>query len=225
MSLTKKYLKSKKAYKVNFSLPKTTEGEDIRVLGQFNNWDWDAAPSMKKSKDGYTVDVMLKPGKVYEFRYCVDKDTWINDGRADSYKHVSCFCIDNCVVDLLNIVEEVPAKKVTAKKSAATKVATKKPLAKKATIKKNQSKKVNLTAIEGVGPKIAGLLVDAGLATFEAVAKTKPAAIKKILLAAGKRYTMHDPSTWPKQAKLLAAGKIELLKKLQDELKGGRKAK
>ena len=230
MSLAKKYVKSKKAYKVNFSLPKTVQGKDIRVLGEFNNWDWDSAPSMKKSKDGYKVEILLAPGKVYEFRYCIDKDTWVNDASADSYKHVSCFCIDNCVVDLLNIDEEVPAKKVVAKKAPVKKVVAKKPVAKKAPakkapVKKMPAKKVNLTAIEGVGPKIAGLLAEAGLATFEAVAKAKPAAIKKVLLAAGKRYTMHDPATWPKQAKLLASGKLELLKKLQDELKGGRKAK
>ena len=215
MSLTKKYIKSKKAYKVTFSLPKSTEGSDIRVLGEFNNWDWDAAPSMKKSKDGYKAEILLDPGKIYEYRYCVDHDTWVNDGEADAYCHVSCFAVDNCVVDLLNIVEEVPVKKATTKKSAT----------KKATSKKSLSKKIDLTAIEGVGPKIAGLLTDAGYGSYEAVAKAKPAALKKVLLAAGKRYTMHDPITWPKQAKLLSKGDMTLLKKLQDELKGGRKAK
>jgi large subunit ribosomal protein L21 len=34
---------------------------------------------------------------------------------------------------------------------------------------------------------------------------------------------MHSPETWPQQAKLLADGKKEELKKLQEELKGGRK--
>jgi len=39
------------------------------------------------------------------------------------------------------------------------------------------------------------------------------------------RYKMHDPTTWPKQAKLAADGKWDELKKLQDELDGGKKAK
>lgn len=200
MSVTKKYVKSKKAYKVTFSLPKPTTGADIRVLGEFNNWSWDVAQSMKKSKDGYKVDLLLDPGKKYEFRYCIDRDTWMNDDRADSYKHISSFGIENCVVDLLNIAEEVPAKK-------------------------SQSKKTDLTAIEGVGPKIASLLADAGYATHEAVAMAKPAALKQVLLAGGKRYTMHDPTSWPKQAQLLATGDMDRLKKLQDVLKGGRKVK
>ena len=45
-----------------------------------------------------------------------------------------------------------------------------------------------------------------------------------VLTAAGKRYQMHDPSTWAKQSKLLAQGKLEELAKLQGELKGGKKA-
>jgi hypothetical protein len=35
---------------------------------------------------------------------------------------------------------------------------------------------------------------------------------------------MHTPTTWPQQAKLAADGKWDELKKLQDELKGGKKA-
>jgi large subunit ribosomal protein L21 len=31
-----------------------------------------------------------------------------------------------------------------------------------------------------------------------------------------------DPTTWPKQASLLADGKLDELKKYQDSLKGGR---
>jgi hypothetical protein len=34
---------------------------------------------------------------------------------------------------------------------------------------------------------------------------------------------MHDPTTWPAQAKLAAAGKWDELKAMQDNLKGGRK--
>jgi len=34
---------------------------------------------------------------------------------------------------------------------------------------------------------------------------------------------MHDPGTWARQAKLAAGDKWDQLKKLQDELDGGRK--
>jgi len=45
------------------------------------------------------------------------------------------------------------------------------------------------------------------------------------LEAAGSRYKMHDPSTWPKQAELAAKGKWDQLAILQDELSGGKKKK
>ncbi|MFK7935925.1 MAG: helix-hairpin-helix domain-containing protein [Saprospiraceae bacterium] len=120
------------------------------------------------------------------------------------------------------------AKKATAKKDSAvktTKAATKKVTAKTTTAKKAVAKKADdLKKIEGVGPKIAQLLTDGGFPTFAKVAKAKPAALKTILDNAGSRYRMHNPTTWPAQAKLAAAGKWAELKKWQDELKGGKKA-
>ena len=100
------------------------------------------------------------------------------------------------------------------------KKATKK-VAKKAAVKK-AIKKDNLTKIEGIGPKIASLLNDAGIHTFAELSKASNKKLKAILEAAGSRFRMHDPGSWPKQSKLAAAGKWDALKKLQDELDGGR---
>ncbi len=83
----------------------------------------------------------------------------------------------------------------------------------------------DLKKIEGIGPKIASLLNDGGILTFASLASTDVSKIKEILLAAGSRYKMHDPTTWPQQAALAADGKWEELKKWQDELDGGRGAK
>jgi len=46
--------------------------------------------------------------------------------------------------------------------------------------------------------------------------------LREVLEAAGSRYRMHDPTTWPEQANLAAEGKMEELKTLQDSLKGGK---
>ena len=73
--------------------------------------------------------------------------------------------------------------------------------------------------IEGIGPKIALTLVEAGIATFADLAKAKPAAISEII--AGVRGN-HVTDTWPAQAKLAADGKWDELKKWQDELDGGK---
>lgn len=80
----------------------------------------------------------------------------------------------------------------------------------------------DLKVIEGVGPKIAGLLEDAGFKTWAELAKADVEKLKEVLAEAGSRYKMHDPSTWAKQAALAAEGKWEELEKYQDDLKGGR---
>ena len=82
--------------------------------------------------------------------------------------------------------------------------------------------KDDLRKIEGIGPKIAGLLNDAGIHTFAALAATEIDAVKQILVDAGGRYSSHDPTTWPQQAKLAAAGEWDKLKTWQDELDGGK---
>ena len=79
----------------------------------------------------------------------------------------------------------------------------------------------DLKKIEGVGPKISELLQKAGLTTFAKVAASTPEEIKAILEAAGPRYQVHNPKTWPTQAELAAKGDWDGLQKLQDELNGG----
>ena len=79
----------------------------------------------------------------------------------------------------------------------------------------------DLTRIEGIGPQIAALLMEAGIATFADLALTKPARLEKILSAGGGRFNFSNPTTWPKQANLAALGKWQELQELQDELKGG----
>ena len=76
--------------------------------------------------------------------------------------------------------------------------------------------------IEGIGPKIAQLLNESGINTFEELASSEVDKIKEILEAAGSRYKMHDPTTWPNQSKLAASGQWDELKKWQDELDGGK---
>ncbi len=80
----------------------------------------------------------------------------------------------------------------------------------------------DLTRIEGIGPKIAELLVDAGFASFTDLAAADPEKIREILAEAGGNFASHDPQTWPKQAEMARDGKWEELKAWQDELDGGR---
>lgn len=80
----------------------------------------------------------------------------------------------------------------------------------------------DLKKIEGIGPKIAELLIEGGISTFAQLAEAPVERVQEILDAAGPRYRIHDPSTWGKQAELAAAGKWDELKAWQDELNGGK---
>ena len=80
----------------------------------------------------------------------------------------------------------------------------------------------NLAKIEGIGPKVAKTLNNAGILTFEDLANAKVEDIQKILTDAGLR--MMDATTWPEQARLAADGNWDALQSLQDDLSGGRKA-
>jgi large subunit ribosomal protein L27 len=107
------------------------------------------------------------------------------------------------------------APKVPAVEEVAAPTAEAKP-------KAQADKSDDLKKIEGIGPKIASLLNEAGINTFAELAAANADNIRGILEQAGSRYKMHDPTTWSKQAALAAAGEWDALQKLQDELKGGK---
>lgn len=81
--------------------------------------------------------------------------------------------------------------------------------------------KDDLTLIEGIGPKIANLLVVAGLKSYKHVAEASLDDIKAILEKGGSNYAMHDPTTWPQQAGLAADGKWAELNELKEKLING----
>ena len=77
----------------------------------------------------------------------------------------------------------------------------------------------DLEIIEGIGPKIASVLTEAGIDTFAKLADTTPEAIQEIVSAAG--IGSKSPATWPQQAALARDGKFDELKVWQDELNAG----
>lgn len=79
----------------------------------------------------------------------------------------------------------------------------------------------DLTRIEGIGPKISAILQGAGIRTFSELERSKVETLQQILTDAG-IIGIADPATWPRQAKLAAAGKWQQLDELQEQLKGGR---
>ena len=79
--LKKQYLKSKPVCKVTFTLPKTAaEGAtEVKLLGEFNNWNPAEGVAMTAGKTDYKTTVELTAGRSYEFRYLIDQQSWEND--------------------------------------------------------------------------------------------------------------------------------------------------
>ena len=196
--------------KVTFSLSAAIVGEATSaiLLGEFNNWDANNGITLKKQKDGsLKATANLEAGKSYQYRYLLNDGRWVNDERAENYVHASGFAVENCVITVTE--EQETAKPKKEKKAAkAEKAETTTP--------------DDLTKIEGIGKKIAELLVAESIVSFKDLSKASSKKLKGILEAAGSKFKLHDPASWPKQAKLAAAGKWTDLEELHQELIGGK---
>jgi predicted flap endonuclease-1-like 5' DNA nuclease len=83
-------------------------------------------------------------------------------------------------------------------------------------------KQDDLKVVEGIGPKIEGMFKDAGIKTWQALSESSVADCQKILDTGGTRYQVHDPASWPMQAKMCYEGKWKELAKWQQEHKHGK---
>lgn len=82
----------------------------------------------------------------------------------------------------------------------------------------------DLKRVEGIGPKIEGVLQDAGIATYAQLADTDVSDLEQILEKSDPRLLrLAKPDSWPEQAALAKSGEWEALEALQKGLKGGRK--
>ncbi|MEM6261372.1 MAG: isoamylase early set domain-containing protein [Bacteroidota bacterium] len=102
MSIKKKFLKSKPVCKVTFKLPKdiVNGAQHVHLVGDFNNWDEQAAPMKALKAGGYSATVELEAGREYQFRYLVEGKGWINDEEADKFAPTPFHDAENSVVVL-----------------------------------------------------------------------------------------------------------------------------
>ena len=227
---------------ITFSLPLEALGEatEALLLGDFNNWNPENAPVLTVQADGILkTNILLEPGKTYEYRFLLNDGRWVNDWAALGYVYKPELNAENSVITIeeeILVITETPVlvekTKAAAKKSPAktakpkAEVIIEKPKAEPKTTKKvvkaEAPAKDDLTKIEGIGPKIAKLLEAEGIVTFKDLSKATAKKLKGILDAAGPKFQMHNPTSWPKQAKLAAAGSWEDLKTLQNELTAGK---
>jgi predicted flap endonuclease-1-like 5' DNA nuclease len=110
---------------------------------------------------------------------------------------------------------KAPAAEPTAENPAQTVVSAPQAKAKTAT------ESDDLQLIEGIGPKVAGALIESGVTKFAQLAQMSAEEIENIVRGKGVRLVSRA-TTWPQQARLAAEGKMEELLKYQETLTGGR---
>ncbi len=177
-------------------------GNDMRLTGKHETQHIDSF-SYGASDRGASIRIPVSTAKTWK--------GYLEDRRPAS--NIDGYLVAHRIV---TTIREMEAEKYGKKKSKAKKAAPKKT--KKAVAKK----KDDLKKVEGIGPAIEKLLNKAGIKTYGNLSSASAKKIKDILAKGGSRYQMHDPKTWPKQAKLAADGKWEKLKTWQDELSGGK---
>ena len=83
-------------------------------------------------------------------------------------------------------------------------------------------KENDLKIVEGIGPKIEQLFLSAGISTWKKLSETSVADCQAVLNGGGEAFKVHNPGTWPEQAKLAYEGQWKKLLEWQDKLDGGK---
>lgn len=198
--------KVEKDQKVFVHRLQTEEGKQIAFDNVLLIGDGDnitvGAPAIDGAQVGAKVIKHLKGDKVIVFKKKRRKGYRVKNGHRQSLTEI--------IIESIAASGAKKASPAKAEKKAEPKAETKKAAAPKAD---------DLKRIEGIGPKIADTLAEAGITTFAQLAKTDAAKIAEII--ADVRGN-HVTETWPTQAQLAADGKWDELKKWQDELNGGK---
>ncbi|MCW8981805.1 MULTISPECIES: 50S ribosomal protein L21 [Altibacter] len=212
----------------------TDEGDKVEFDNVLLVGDGDkitiGAPAIDGALIGAKVVRHLKGDKVIVFKKKRRKGYQKKNGHRQSLSEIVIESIVASGGKKSTTSKAKEEKKTAPKKEEATKAAPAKAKAEpkketKTAAPKAAAKKADkaddLKKIEGVGPKAAEAMVNAGLDTFAKVAKAKPEAIAEILTEASSRLSHLVTDTWPKQAKLAAEGKWDELTALQEKLDGG----
>jgi len=180
---------------------KKVDFDNVLLIGDGDNVTL-GAPAIDGARVSAKVLKHLKGDKVIVFKKKRRKGYRVKNGHRQSLSEI--------------VIESITG---SGAKKAAPKKATKKVESKTETKKAAPKKADDLKKIEGIGPKIASTLAEAGIVTFADLAKADAAKVSEII--ADVRGN-HVTDTWPAQAQMAADGKWDDLKKWQDELNGGK---
>ena len=82
--------------------------------------------------------------------------------------------------------------------------------------------KDDLKIVEGIGPKIQELFHNFDIKTWKALSETSANKCQEVLDSGGKRYRIHDPASWPMQAKMAHEGHWQQLHEWQEKHRAGK---
>ncbi len=173
--------------------------------------------ALKADFDSYKKDTK---STLSDNKNVADSSTSNNDNGDVKYKQKYLDLkaeFDSCKKDLNSCKTDLDIcrkEKDTAAKAGASSFAAKTVI--------DDSVKDDLTKVEGIGPKIKGLLNDDGIWSWKQLSEVSVERIQKVLDNAGPRYRVHNPASWPMQADMCHKGEWDKLDKWQDEHKGGR---
>ena len=84
MSIKKQYLKNNEVCKTTFILKgKLNSIENVRLTGDFNNWDRNCEPMKRLKPSGFSQTLNLDAGKSYQFKYLINDSEWENEAESD----------------------------------------------------------------------------------------------------------------------------------------------
>jgi 1,4-alpha-glucan branching enzyme len=94
--LKRRKISGSNTVKVSFILPADDSRLPASVVGEFNEWDPEADPMIRRSNGTFSAVVPLVAGATYRFRYRSENGMWFNDDGADDYDsnvHGSTDCL------------------------------------------------------------------------------------------------------------------------------------
>jgi 1,4-alpha-glucan branching enzyme len=94
--LKRRKISGSNTVKVSFVLPADDSRLPASVVGDFNDWDPEADPMVRRSNETFSAVVPLIAGATYLFRYRSEDGSWFNDEAADGYEtnvHGSTDCL------------------------------------------------------------------------------------------------------------------------------------
>lgn len=122
--------------------------------------------------------------------------------------------------DARRLDDEIASLRLTTEKlEKEIRLLAEKPVVKAAEVPVANIVPDDLKVVIGIGPKIARLLMNRGIKTWQALAEASPSYIREILVKdGGERFRIHNPESWPHQARLLHEGRWDELRELQGKL-------